>query len=367
MNAVELKVLKSTPATIQFNDEAISVYLDGLLEKYEGMVFTDETSTDCRKTISELNKLSKGINKFRLDRKKELIAEVSGFEDKCKALVSKVDTTVAPLKEQLQAFDEAAAAEKLKLATGYILEAIETYQLKKKFADQLVPRADVTNRSTSKKKVMEGVFEDAKTLKKMQEAEHAKIEMVKAWIELKNVEFELAVKMHYSEFESLVDQELDYIKGRILDTATSRQISEFEAMEKVRKEAEAKAQREAEAKIQAELEERMAKERAEQAEKDRLADIERKKEEAKRAEERRQAELEAKRIQEEADKKVAEAQAQTAAVAEVIDQVVPEQAEAKDELKEVTLKITGTSNQLKALRTYMERYEIGFEKVTETF
>ena len=112
MNKLQLKVLETKPAQINFNFEEISNHLDGVLKQYEGIVVTEDTIKDGKKVIAELRKGQKSLDDFRKKTKKELTAPVKAFEEQCKELSKKFDEVINPIVEQSEQFEEKRKEEK---------------------------------------------------------------------------------------------------------------------------------------------------------------------------------------------------------------------------------------------------------------
>lgn len=105
MNELQIKVLETSPAIVKFNYEEIASQLDLVLENYKGLVFTESTVSDCKKTIAELRKGQKALDEFRKETKKKLTDSVTAFEQQCKMLYGKFDTVINPLSNQYEQFE----------------------------------------------------------------------------------------------------------------------------------------------------------------------------------------------------------------------------------------------------------------------
>ncbi len=105
MNKLQLKVLENKPAEVHFNFDEISNYLDSTLNKYQGIVVTEETIKDGKKVIADLRKGKKSLDEFRKKTKKELTKSVTEFENQCKELSKKFDEVIDPINEQAEQFE----------------------------------------------------------------------------------------------------------------------------------------------------------------------------------------------------------------------------------------------------------------------
>jgi nicotinamide mononucleotide adenylyltransferase len=98
---------------IDFNFEQIKCELANMLEKYKGLVVTDDAITEAKKTRAELNKLKDAIN----DKKKEVKAVFSApyteFEEKIKELMAMIELPTREIDNQVKAFEDAKKQERI--------------------------------------------------------------------------------------------------------------------------------------------------------------------------------------------------------------------------------------------------------------
>src|SRR5690554_1845587 len=100
MKELQIITNKITPAKVEFNYQDIDEKLDIVLKKYKGLVFTEDTVKDCKKTMAELRKGQKSLDEFRKKTKRMLTESVTDFENDCKRLYKRFDDVIDPLKEQ---------------------------------------------------------------------------------------------------------------------------------------------------------------------------------------------------------------------------------------------------------------------------
>lgn len=177
----ELEVNKVLPV-INANFEEVKESLNQSLEKYKGIVVTEETLQDCKKTQQDLGKVEKGIEDFRKSVKKDMEAPIKEFEAKCKELTSLIGEVKKPIKEGIVLYDTKRKEEKKKQAEEIIKECIISLALYEKYSRQLTVLDKYTNLSASKKSVVEDVQSRGQSLKQQQDSEEKEIENTKASI-----------------------------------------------------------------------------------------------------------------------------------------------------------------------------------------
>lgn len=122
MANIEIKV--KTPEdsflkSIDFNHEEVKQELEIVLEKYQGLVFTDETMKEAKNTRAHLNSLKTKFEEVRKNMKKKCLEPYSIFEEKMKELNALIDKPILAIDTQIKAFDEKKKQEKLAEIKAY--------------------------------------------------------------------------------------------------------------------------------------------------------------------------------------------------------------------------------------------------------
>jgi len=191
MNELKIIANNTTPAKVEFNYKEIEAQLNKVLEKYKGLVFTDETVKDCKKTIADLRKGQKSLDDFRKETKKILTESVTVFENDCKVLYSKFTEVIDPLKEQADHFETLRKEEKKKAVEQLIEKVIETYKLNEKYGDKLVVEDGFLIASISITKVKEQLSVIADKLRAEQRKEDEDVSVIISTVETVNKEAEI--------------------------------------------------------------------------------------------------------------------------------------------------------------------------------
>ena len=178
----ELEVNKQLPV-ITANFDEVKESLNQSLEKYKGIIVTEETLQDCKKTQQDLSKVKNGIETFRKSVKKDMEVPIKEFEAKCKELVSLIGEVEKPIKDGIVVFDNKRREEKKQQAIELIQIYIMEMQLNDKYSKQLTVLGKYMNLSASKKSVSDDIKLRAETLKQQQEAEERELENIKSSID----------------------------------------------------------------------------------------------------------------------------------------------------------------------------------------
>lgn len=239
-------IVKTTNATVNVNFEEVKTSLIENLEKYKGIVVTDDNLKDCKDIQKSLSKLKKDIDSNRKEVKKLLEAPIKNFEGQCKELVSLISEVDTPIKEGIAIFDEKKREEKREYAREIIKEALREYPLDEKYSGSLIVLDKYTLVATSKKGIKEDIFNRAKEIYKAQEDEKRiykeNLAIIKETVDQANLNIisKLDVDIYIKKLEEGVNP--TYIIREINNTASNLR----EAEERAAKIAEEKAKREQE-------------------------------------------------------------------------------------------------------------------------
>lgn len=174
----ELEVSKVLPV-INANFEEVKESLNQSLEKYKGIVVTEESLQDCKKTQKDLSKVKNGIETFRKSVKKDMEVPIKEFESKCKELVSLIGEVEKPIKDGIVIYDNKRREEKKQQAEALIKDCIDQLGLIEKYSSQLTLLDKYLNLSASKKSVKEDIEARGQALKIQQDAEQREYDQLK--------------------------------------------------------------------------------------------------------------------------------------------------------------------------------------------
>lgn len=188
---VAIRVFETTPAVVGFNYDEISNHLDGVLEKYKGLVFSDKDVAECKKTIAELRKGQKSLDEFRKATKKQLTESVTAFESQCKVLYKKFETVIEPLTAQQAQFETDRKELKRGEIQSFIDALVADHLLADKYAVQLVILDEYLAKGKTIKSIKAELLALANTLSVQEEKEAQDIELIKMKVQLANAEYQL--------------------------------------------------------------------------------------------------------------------------------------------------------------------------------
>lgn len=105
MNEIRFEV-STFPGAVQTNMETVKERLTERVGRYEGIIFTEDSKADAKKTVAELRKLRKDIDDRRKEVKKQWLIPYEQFEMEVKSLLMMVDRPIEQINDQVGAFEE---------------------------------------------------------------------------------------------------------------------------------------------------------------------------------------------------------------------------------------------------------------------
>lgn len=98
---------------IQFNNDEIKQELAVRLEKYNGLVYTNDSIKDAKADRANLNKFKEAIESKRKEMKKQCLAPYEKFEAQIKEITAMIDKPILAIDTQVKNFEQIKKDEKL--------------------------------------------------------------------------------------------------------------------------------------------------------------------------------------------------------------------------------------------------------------
>lgn len=215
MKNIELN--KQLPV-ITMNFEEVKNSLIGTMEKYKGIVVTEEGLKDCKATQKELAGLRVKIDNYRKDIKKEMSKPIDIFESQCKELIKLISDSESPIKDGIAIFDNAKREEKRQVALKIVEEVATEHQLSERYKSKLDVLDKYTNLTAKPSAVKKDIEQRVFILLQEQNRESEMLEIIKDTIENANKNIKTHLKLE--DFQNLIDMNIP--NSRILQEINKR-------------------------------------------------------------------------------------------------------------------------------------------------
>ena len=192
---LDFEIREEKLPVIKVNFEEMKQALQQTIDKYKGIVVTQEQLSLCKSDQKELAGIRKKIDDYRKSKKKELSKPISAFESQCKELVSMVEDAELPIKQGIKVFDDKRREDKRQKAIDAIKLAIEEHGLNEKYARQLTVLDKYINLSGSFKSVKDDIDQRCFALLEEQKKEEELFQAIEQTIENANKDIKTPIKI----------------------------------------------------------------------------------------------------------------------------------------------------------------------------
>ena len=168
-----ISVEMGTPEIKITNKEKLDALVDAVVKKYSGIVVTEDTLKECKKTLTELRKLSKELNAKRLEKQRQYETPVKEFKAQIDAYINQINDVISDIKQGTDEFEEKRKAEKQEAIQNLIAEMAgnygvdpETIEIDKKWLNKSTTMKKITEEIANKMKEKQRLDDDWKIIKK---------------------------------------------------------------------------------------------------------------------------------------------------------------------------------------------------------
>lgn len=212
-----------TPEIRITNKEKLDVLVDAVVKKYSGIVVTEDTLPECKKTLAELRKLSKELNTKRLEKQREYETPVKEFKAQIDAYINQINDVISDIKQGTDEFEEKRKAEKKAEIKNTISEMAGNYGVKpeeieidKKWLNKSMTMKKVTEEIAKQMKDKQRLDDDWLLIKKYAEDKGLLADYYKTYIGVFST----------FEIEKMIDEDADKKAEQEKRVAKEKQISE---------------------------------------------------------------------------------------------------------------------------------------------
>ncbi len=198
----DIRITNEVMPVIEINFEEVKSALQGTLDKYKGIVVTEETLSGCKATQKDLAGMRIQIDNYRKDKKKIMEQPIKAFEEQCKELISLVEMAEAPIKEGIKVFDDLKRTEKYAVAERLIAEVAENMELRPKYAARLTVSEKYCNLTAKESDVRSDLDLRSMVLREEQNKEDELLDIIKDTIEIENRSIKSKLKIE--DFQRMI-------------------------------------------------------------------------------------------------------------------------------------------------------------------
>lgn len=158
LTAEESQLVKITPTApaVVWNYEEMEAWARGVVEKYQGLVVTEDQVTDIKAIMADINARKITLDNARKRTITELKKPLDDFSAQVKRVMGIFDETYAALSAQVQAFTNAEREKKRGVVEGIIKEVMGAYDIE---PFEIPVQDKWLNKTTTQKAIRETVVD----------------------------------------------------------------------------------------------------------------------------------------------------------------------------------------------------------------
>lgn len=219
-------VVSQNEQVFKWNKDEIKTYFEAQLEKYKGLVVTEENYKEMVSVKNEIVKYRTTLDKFCKEKKRELKRPIELFEEEVNEVLKVVYDAEKPLAEQIKYFDEKEVQAKTETINKFIEKMVEKYNIRAEYVEQLQRDKRWLNKTAKMKDVetsIEGIMiEIAKRQQSDDDYKQILAEkkgMIEFVVDTCNQQYELATPITFNECWPVVkdmplDQAREFINAK---------------------------------------------------------------------------------------------------------------------------------------------------------
>lgn len=222
-------VVSQNEQVFKWNKDEIKTYFEAQLEKYKGLVVTEENYKDMVSAKNEIVKYRTTLDKFCKEKKRELKRQIELFEEEVNEVLKVVYDAEKPLAEQIKYFDEKEVQAKTETINKFIEKMVEKYNIRAEYAEQLQRDKRWLNKTAKMKDIETSIEGMMIEIAKRQQSDDdykqilaEKKGMIEFVVDTCNQQYELATPITFNECWPVVkdmplDQAREFINAKFAE------------------------------------------------------------------------------------------------------------------------------------------------------
>lgn len=210
--AIEPQVIDSN-LTLTWNNAELAKYLEEKLEKYNGLVVTEDNLKEMKSVLKEIVSIRTKLTRFGTDKKRELKIPYNTFTaelDQVLAVVSRVEN---PIANQINEFEQQEMLKRKETILKMIEDKSQSLGIREEYTSRIIPNPKWWENKTAKMsdvalaidEMVKGVLEQQQNDDDLKRMQDEKVEMIKMKIDLFNQNYALDTPIQYEEIKHRVD------------------------------------------------------------------------------------------------------------------------------------------------------------------
>lgn len=210
--AIEPQVIDSN-LTLTWNNAELAKYLEEKLEKYNGLVVTEDNLKEIKSVLKEIVSIRTKLTRFGADKKRELKIPYNTFTAELEQVLAVVSRVENPIANQIGEFEQQEMLKRKKTVLKMVEDKAQSLGIREEYKNRVMPNpkwwenktAKMSDVALSVEEMLKGVLEQQQNDDDLKRMQAEKVEMIKMKIDLFNQNYALDTPIQYEEIQHCVN------------------------------------------------------------------------------------------------------------------------------------------------------------------
>lgn len=210
--AIEPQVIDSN-LTLTWNNAELAKYLEEKLEKYNGLVVTEDNLKEMKSVLKEIVSIRTKLTRFGADKKRELKIPYNTFTAELEQVLAVVSRVETPIANQIGEFEQQEMLKRKETVLKMVEDKAQSLGIREEYKNRVMPNpkwwenktAKMSDVALSVEEMLKGVLEQQQNDDDLKRMQAEKVEMIKMKIDLFNQNYALDTPIQYEEIQHCVN------------------------------------------------------------------------------------------------------------------------------------------------------------------
>ena len=210
--AIEPQVIDSN-LTLTWNNAELAKYLEEKLEKYNGLVVTEDNLKEMKSVLKEIVSIRTKLTRFGTDKKRELKIPYNTFTAELEQVLAVVSRVENPIANQINEFEQQEMLKRKETVLNMVEDKAQSLGVREEYKNRVIPNPKWWENKTAKMsdvalaidEMVKSVLEQQQNDDDLKRMQAEKVEMIKMKIDLFNQNYALDTPIQYEEIKHRVD------------------------------------------------------------------------------------------------------------------------------------------------------------------
>ena len=210
--AIEPQVIDSN-LTMTWNNAELAKYLEEKLEKYNGLVVTEDNLKEMKSVLKEIVSIRTKLTRFGTDKKRELKIPYNTFTAELEQVLAVVSRVENPIANQINEFEQQEMLKRKETVLNMVEDKAQSLGVREEYKNRVIPNPKWWENKTAKMsdvalaidEMVKNVLEQQQNDDDLKRMQAEKVEMIKMKIDLFNQNYALDTPIQYEEIQHHVN------------------------------------------------------------------------------------------------------------------------------------------------------------------